>query len=183
MEKDSLLKLYGEPGIIKLVTTFKDEHNLYFLMEFCYGGELWEISHGYGVIYDGLARFYFKQICEAVTRIHSHKIAHRDLKNENILLEKDLNKIKVIDFGSSRDMESEEIRSKMGEKEKKFRHYVGTPEYMAPECINNKNSSPASDIWSLGIFLIDHRLRALSDVCWYYSVQAINRLFNLQSSN
>lgn len=47
-------------------------------------------------------------------------------------------------------MESDEIRSKMGEKEKKFKNYVGTPEYMAPECINNKNSSPSSDIWSLG---------------------------------
>ena len=63
MEKDSLLKLYKEPGIIKLVTTFKDEMNLYFLMEFCYGGELWEISRCYGLIYDGLARYYFKQIC------------------------------------------------------------------------------------------------------------------------
>ena len=47
-------------------------------------------------------------------------------------------------------MMSETIRSKMGEKEKKFQHYVGTSEYMAPECIHNKNSSPMSDIWSLG---------------------------------
>ncbi len=66
---------------------------------------------------------------------------------------KDMDEIRIIDFGSSRDMQSEAIRSQMSEKELKFQHYVGTSEYLAPECINNKDSSPASDIWSLGCVL------------------------------
>lgn len=62
------------------------------------------------------------------------------------------NEIKVIDFGTAKDLTRPDIKgSGNGAKGKKvFEHYVGTPNYMAPECIHNKASEKISDIYSLG---------------------------------
>ena len=113
--------------------------------------------------------------------LHSKGIVHRDLKTENILLTPD-NKIKLVDFGTSRDMLNpdmegsgiffwkfnkcwEKIRKTFSESfpnifyhiflgtgakgKKNFKHFVGTPNYMPPECIHNIDSNYKSDIFSL----------------------------------
>jgi calcium-dependent protein kinase len=75
---------------------------------------------------------------------HDKGIVHRDLKPENILLEPDLDveKMKIIDFGSSTPFDKDGKR--------KITEVLGTPYYMAPE-IMNENYNEKCDIWSIGV--------------------------------
>ena len=65
-------------------------------------------------------------------------------------------RIKLIDFGSAEDLENQHIRlMDLDDNPKRKQHlnFVGTPQYMAPECVRNQGSYLASDIWSLGVML------------------------------
>mmetsp|Transcript_11904 Transcript_11904/g.1789 ORF Transcript_11904/g.1789 Transcript_11904/m.1789 type:complete len:88 (+) Transcript_11904:314-577(+) len=85
MEKHCLNRLKDYDKVITLHECFKDEVELYFLMEFVVGGELWSKCKSFGMG-DIQARFYFKQVLEAVSYMHSLGIVHRDIKTENIML-------------------------------------------------------------------------------------------------
>jgi 3-phosphoinositide dependent protein kinase-1 len=68
----------------------------------------------------------------------------------------DCSRVKLIDFGSAEDLSCPELRKlKIDDNYKRSQHlnFVGTPQYMAPECVRNKGSFKASDIWSLGCIL------------------------------
>ena len=96
-------------------------------------------------------RYYVTHILKAVQILHrKYHIVHRDLKPENILLNKGY-QIKLIDFGTAKDLSRPDIKgSGNGLKGRvPFEHYVGTPNYMAPECIHNKASEQISDVYSL----------------------------------
>jgi serine/threonine protein kinase len=76
------------------------------------------------------------------------------------MLTKDQNQIKIIDFGSCKDLNGTEFGRRLDEQRKKmhsrkplYKDFVGTPNYMAPECCRNKGSDSKSDIWSLGCLL------------------------------
>ncbi len=105
-------------------------------------GELWDQSKFYGIVGDSLFKYYACHILKAVFTIHEdYEIVHRDLKPENILLNEKY-EIKLIDFGTAKDLSRPDIKGAgNGLKGRKpFEHYVGTPNYMAPECIHNKAS-------------------------------------------
>ena len=111
-------------------------------MEFPEGGELWERSKSFGVISEALYKYYAASVVKAVAVLHNqYNIVHRDLKPENILLDRQ-HRVKLIDFGTAKDLDRPDIKGAgNGLKGRKpFEHYVGTPHYMAPECIHNKAS-------------------------------------------
>ena len=86
MEKHALNKLrerYGEEGMpcVKLIGTFKDTENLYFIMEMLKGkNEMWIACRNFGLLSDSQTRHTFKEICKCIKKIHDVKIIHRDLK-------------------------------------------------------------------------------------------------------
>jgi len=90
MEKHALNKLYDkyhDTGLpcVKLIGTFKDSENLYFLMELLpQSRELWNFCRSFGMLSDYEARHTFKAICESVAKLHAVSIVHRDLKPENM---------------------------------------------------------------------------------------------------
>ena len=162
MEKYALEKITPHKNIIGYYGTSKDDFEMFILYEYINGGDLWHKKVIYGIPCEKLIKFYFIQIIQAVQHMHSFNIAHRDLKPENMMITKDGKYIKIIDFGSSLDIGGTEFEKKIEEMKKKekkrrpdFIHFVGTPNYMAPECVHNKFSDKRCDLWSLGCILYD----------------------------
>jgi len=142
-EKNIMLSC-SSPFIVKLYRTFRDSRYLYMLMEPCLGGELWTILRDNKRFEDKAARFYTACVIKAFEYLHDKGIVYRDLKPENLLLDRS-GYVKLTDFGFSKQLEP-------GEKSWTF---CGTPEYVAPEIITNKSHDHRADIWSVGILMYE----------------------------
>lgn len=119
--------------------------------------ELWEHCRSFGMISKDLTRHTFFQICLSVQKLHKIGLIHRDLKPENMFLSEDMKRVILIDLGSAEDLNHPEIRKMEIDKDpRRMTHvnFVGTSEYMSPECVRNKGEPAlANDIWSLGCIL------------------------------
>lgn len=121
--------------------------NLYFLLELLDGGELLEqlISEGRQMaLHEDLARFYLADVVNAVEYMHASHILHRDLKPENMVVCKGDGHIRLIDFGTAKNLANTALNGP---------NFVGTPEYMPPEVIDNKEATTASDLWAVGCIM------------------------------
>lgn len=85
-------------GIVKLKSAFQDEIHLYLVMEYLPGGDLMNLLIKKDILSEDDSRFYIGELCLAVDSVHSIGYIHRDLKPDNVLLDKD-GHIKLTDFG------------------------------------------------------------------------------------
>ena len=112
-------------------------------MSYCKIGELFDILKYTGPFQESLARYYFRQLVEAVAYCHEKRIAHRNLKLDNIMFDENyVLKLKGFEFAAP-IQESEMLSSQLG-----------TPGYMAPEMhLGKKYSGPKVDIFAMGVIL------------------------------
>lgn len=138
-----IMKLISHPNIMGLYDVWENKNDLYLILEYIEGGELFDYLIKRGKLQEYEAINYFKQIINGINYLHQFNICHRDLKPENLLL--DFNKnIKIADFG----MAALEVKEKLLETS------CGSPHYASPEIVAGKNYHGApSDIWSCGIIL------------------------------
>ncbi len=130
-------------GIIKLLEVFEDENYVYMVFEFVEKGDLVHYFKKNPLLEENQLKEFFAKILKAVSYLHKNKILHRDIKLDNILLDRNLNP-KICDFG---------ISSEYDERKKIF-DTGGTPAYLAPEVIKSEGEiCPKSDVWSLGVLL------------------------------
>ncbi|CAG2243802.1 AMPK [Mytilus edulis] len=135
------LKLFRHPHIIKLYQVMSTPTDIFMVMEYVAGGELFDYIVKKGKLKEPEARRFFQQIISGVEYCHRHMIVHRDLKPENLLLDDKLN-VKIADFGLSNMMQDGEF----------LRTSCGSPNYAAPEVISGKlYAGPEVDIWSCGV--------------------------------
>lgn len=87
--------------LVKLHETFQDKDNLYFVMDFCQGGDLMERLMKDDIFRENVAKFYIAELIIAVEELHRLGCAHRDLKPDNLLLGKD-GHLRIADFGFAR---------------------------------------------------------------------------------
>ncbi|CAO3596498.1 unnamed protein product [Absidia cylindrospora] len=141
----AVMKLIKHPNIINLIDVIdlSDATNLYLILEYVEGGELFEHLISCGKLTEKEARKYFQQIIFGLDYCHRHLICHRDLKPENLLLDSDKN-IKICDFG----MASLQPTGSLLETS------CGSPHYASPEIVNGvPYDGSSSDIWSCGVIL------------------------------
>lgn len=138
-----LLKTLQHPHIVQLFQVIETKQKTYLVMEYAARGSLLKRVTECGHLEEDEARTLFRELTLAIKYIHSHNIAHRDIKSENILLDWE-GHIKLSDFGLGKRFAS-------GEKVKGF---WGTTEYCAPEVFGlTEYEGLPTDIWSLGVVL------------------------------
>ncbi|KAK8395975.1 hypothetical protein O3P69_005219 [Scylla paramamosain] len=138
-----ILKKLRHPYIIRLYEVMETERMIYLVTEYASCGELFDYVAMHGKMREREARTKFMQIVAALRYCHKQGIVHRDLKAENLLLDKDLN-IKLADFGFSNFYTPGVLLST----------WCGSPPYAAPELFEGKEyDGPKADVWSLGVIL------------------------------
>ena len=137
------MKLLNHPHIVKLYEVIDTPDELYLIMEYVKGGEIFDYLVAHGKMKEDVAKKHFRQIVSAVDHCHNLKIIHRDLKAENILLDDKMN-VKVADFGFSTQFRDDS----------KLNTWCGSPPYACPELyLGQEYFGPEVDIWSLGVIL------------------------------
>ncbi|KAM0343275.1 hypothetical protein ACHAPU_008725 [Fusarium lateritium] len=130
------------PFLITLWGTFQDTKNLYMVMDFVEGGELFSLLRKSGRFPNPVAKFYAAEVTLALEYLHSKNIIYRDLKPENLLLDRH-GHLKITDFGFAKRVPD------------KTWTLCGTPDYLAPEVVSNKGYNKSVDWWSLGILIYE----------------------------
>lgn len=145
IERNILISLKSCSFATKVFACFQGTEELCYLIEYCAGGDMFELIQKKGRFSETEAKFYISQVVLALKEIHAERVVLRDLKPENILID-DKGYLKMADFGRSVIKETTE---------QKFKGLSGTPVYMAPEMVALKDYDQAVDLWSLGCLLYE----------------------------
>nr|XP_058913744.1 death-associated protein kinase 2 isoform X2 [Kogia breviceps] len=140
----SILRQVLHPNVITLHDVFENRTDVVLILELVSGGELFDFLAQKESLSEEEATSFIKQILEGVNYLHAKKIAHFDLKPENImLLDKNIPipHIKLIDFGLAHEIEDGV----------EFKNIFGTPEFVAPEIVNYEPLGLEADMWSIGV--------------------------------
>jgi len=137
-----MLKLAQHPFIIRMWGTFQDCHNLFMIMDYIEGGELFSLLRKSQRFPTPVAKFYAAETFLAIEYLHNLDIIYRDLKPENILLDKN-GHIKLTDFGFAKEVQDVTYT------------LCGTPDYIAPEVVATKPYNKSVDWWSFGILIFE----------------------------
>jgi len=124
----------------------KEEGSYYITMEYVSGEDLKSFIHRSGQLTIGTAIKIAKQVCDGLSEAHRLGVVHRDLKSNNIMIDKE-GDARIMDFGIARSLEAKGITGSGV--------IIGTPEYMSPEQVEGKETDQRSDIYSLGVILYE----------------------------
>jgi protein kinase A len=127
-----MLQKVKHPFLITLWGTFQDSKNLYMVMDFIEGGELFSLLRKSQRFPNPVAKFYAAEVTLALDYLHSLNIIYRDLKPENLLLDRH-GHLKITDFGFAKEVP--DITWTL----------CGTPDYLAPEVVSSKGYNKSVD--------------------------------------
>ncbi|XP_041038491.1 testis-specific serine/threonine-protein kinase 4-like [Carcharodon carcharias] len=147
-------KSLKHPNIVNFYQSIETTNRVYVVLELAPGGEVMDMIRTKGACDEKMSGKWFEQLCQGMAYIHSKGMVHRDLKLENLLLDKN-NNIKISDFGFSKqaatDLESLN-HVKLSET------YCGSYAYVPPEILQGLPYNPfLSDVWSMGVILYTMR--------------------------
>ncbi|XP_042602129.1 rho-associated protein kinase 2b [Cyprinus carpio] len=148
-EERDIMAFSKSPWIVQLCCAFQDEKYLYLVMEFMPGGDLVTLTSNYDIP-EEWARFYTAEVVLALDAIHSLGFIHRDIKPDNMLLDRN-GHLKLADFGTCMKMDSSGmVRCDTA---------VGTPDYISPEVLMSQGGTGfygrECDWWSVGVFIYE----------------------------
>ncbi|GMH44844.1 hypothetical protein BSKO_12796 [Bryopsis sp. KO-2023] len=143
-----VLKEFKHPNIVRYLGTELDGDNLNIFLEYVAGGSVASLLSKFGTFQENLIRVFTRQILTGLEFLHQNKIAHRDIKGGNILVDH-VGVVKLADFGASKTIENL-VTMNTG-----FKSLKGTPYWMAPEVIKQTGHGRQADIWSVGCTVIE----------------------------
>ncbi|KAL5569984.1 hypothetical protein UlMin_026559 [Ulmus minor] len=173
-ERNILISLRN-PFVVRFFYSFTCRENLYLVMEYLNGGDLYSLLRNLGCLDEDMTRVYLAEVVLALEYLHSLNVIHRDLKPDNLLIGQD-GHIKLTDFGLSKVglinstddltgpsvsttgfLGDEEAKPQYSSKrEERQKHsVVGTPDYLAPEILLGTGHGATADWWSVGVILFE----------------------------
>ncbi|XP_059624828.1 probable serine/threonine protein kinase IRE [Cornus florida] len=174
-ERDILISVRN-PFVVRFFYSFTCRENLYLVMEYLNGGDLYSLLRNLGCLEEDMARVYIAELVLALEYLHSLSIIHRDLKPDNLLLGPD-GHIKLTDFGLSKvglinstddlsgpafsssasfgDERKTAAQSSLKREQRQKHSVVGTPDYLAPEILLGMGHGATADWWSTGVILYE----------------------------
>ncbi|XP_006799438.1 rho-associated protein kinase 2 [Neolamprologus brichardi] len=148
-EERDIMAFSNSPWVVQLCSAFQDDHYLYMVMEYMPGGDLVNLTSTYDVP-EKWAKFYTAEVVMALDAIHSMGFIHRDVKPDNMLLDR-LGHLKLADFGTCMKMDSTGMVH--------CDTAVGTPDYISPEVLKSQGGDGyygrECDWWSVGVFIYE----------------------------
>ncbi|XP_057793956.1 probable serine/threonine protein kinase IRE4 isoform X2 [Salvia miltiorrhiza] len=167
----NILITVRNPFVVRFFYSFTSRDNLYLVMEYLNGGDMYSLLKKLGCLEEAVARTYLAELVLALEYLHSLGIVHRDLKPDNILIAHD-GHIKLTDFGLSKiglmncttDLSTEDTEKNVAldangqlnaDIVDSHQSAVGTPDYLAPEILLGTEHGYAADWWSVGIIFFE----------------------------
>ncbi|TFK73449.1 Pkinase-domain-containing protein [Pluteus cervinus] len=141
----TMMKLMNHPNIMRIYDVYEGDKELFLVLEYVEGGELFDYLVNRGRLPPEEALVYFKQIIYGLNYAHTFSIIHRDLKPENILIASlSPPSVKIADWGMAA----------FAPPSFQLETSCGSPHYASPEIVNGeKYEGNATDIWSCGVIL------------------------------
>ncbi|XP_015207067.1 rho-associated protein kinase 2 isoform X3 [Lepisosteus oculatus] len=148
-EERDIMAFANSPWVVQLCCAFQDDRYLYMVMEYMPGGDLVNLTSTYDVP-EKWAKFYTAEVVLALDAIHSMGFIHRDVKPDNMLLDRH-GHLKLADFGTCMKMDKTGmVRCDTA---------VGTPDYISPEVLKSQGGDGyygrECDWWSVGVFIFE----------------------------
>uniref|UniRef100_A0A671LUF5 non-specific serine/threonine protein kinase n=1 Tax=Sinocyclocheilus anshuiensis TaxID=1608454 RepID=A0A671LUF5_9TELE len=148
-EERDIMAFADSPWVVQLCCAFQDDRSLYMVMEYMPGGDLVNLTSTYDVP-EKWAKFYTAEVVLALDAIHSMGFIHRDVKPDNMLLDR-YGHLKLADFGTCMKMDGTGMVH--------CDTAVGTPDYISPEVLKSQGGDGyygrECDWWSVGVFIYE----------------------------
>eukprot|EP01129_Flabellula_baltica_P011194 TRINITY_DN4848_c0_g1_i1.p1 TRINITY_DN4848_c0_g1~~TRINITY_DN4848_c0_g1_i1.p1 ORF type:complete len:795 (+),score=169.87 TRINITY_DN4848_c0_g1_i1:16-2400(+) len=161
-ERAVMMRL-DHPFLMKLYYTFQTPDKLLYVMDYVNGGELFFHLENETCFSIERSRFYIAELSSALQYLHNNGIIYRDIKTENILLDRD-GHIVLTDFGLSKELDRDDRTGTL----------CGTPVYLPPEMLLKQEYNKSVDFWSMGILLFE---MLTGDVPFYHD--NIQKMFRM----
>ncbi|KAH9409619.1 PREDICTED: testis-specific serine/threonine-protein kinase 2-like [Rhagoletis zephyria] len=144
-----IIKKIRHRYIVKVIDIYVIANSVFVFMELADGGDFLDLLQAEGALTEKRARYFYVQYGDAYRYMHNMGFAHRDIKCENILLNKQRTHAKVTDFGFTRSCIERQSGQRMLSET-----YCGSRAYLAPEVLKAEKYNPLlSDVWSIGVVL------------------------------